>query len=74
MKDECFKNQPMFIFRKFILRKISWKTNGIFLGGKHTQNGEEGKTLTRLQLSLLPKMGESLILNENETLNSRVGN
>ena len=57
-----------------MLRKISWKTCRIFLGGKHTQNGEEGKTLTRLQLSLLPKMGESLILNENETLNSRVGN
>ena len=57
-----------------MLRKISWKTYRIFLGGKHTHNREEIKALTWLQLSLLPKMGESFIFNENETLNPRVGN
>ena len=64
----------MFIFSKSVLRKISWKTCGIFLGGKHTQNGEEGKALTQLQLSLLPEKEESLILNENEAFNPKARN
>ena len=74
MRNECFRNQPMFIFRKSILRKISWKTCGIFFGGKYTQNGEEGKALTRLLLSLLLEMGKHLILNGNEALNPRAEN
>ena len=74
MRNECFRNQPMFIFRKSILRKISWKTYGIFLRGKHTQNGEKGKALTRLLLSLLLEMGKHLILNGNEALNPRAEN
>ena len=74
MRNECFKNQPMFIFKKSILRKISWKTCGIFLGGKYTQNGEEGKALTRLLLSSLLEMGKHLILNGNEALNPRAEN
>ena len=74
MRYECLRNQPMFIFIKSKKKKDSWKTCEIFLGGKHTQNGEEGKALTRLLLSLLLEMGKHLILNGNEALNPRAEN
>ena len=38
-----------------ILKKNSWKTYGIFLGGKHHKNGEKRKALSLL---LLLEMGE----------------
>ena len=47
MRVECFRNQPMFIFKKSF-KSNSWKTYGIFLGGKHPQNGKERKTLSQL--------------------------
>ena len=39
-------------------KKNSWKTYGIFLGGKHPQNGEERKALSWLLLSQLLEMGK----------------
>ena len=50
MRYECFRNQPMFIFIKSKKKKDSWKTYGIFLGGKLPQNGNEWKVLSRLLL------------------------
>ena len=45
-------------FQKIHFKKKSRKTYEIFLGGKHPKNGEEGKTLSRLLLSLLLEMGK----------------
>ena len=70
MRVECFRNQPMFIFKKSF-KSNSWKTYGIFLGGKHPQNGEDSLVTTTLTAS---RNGRNLILNENEALNPRAKN
>ena len=65
----------MFIFRKSILTKISWKTWMEFSWSKQPQREKRmRRTRTTVAASLFPEMGESLILNENKTLNPRTGN
>ena len=47
MRDECFRNQPLFILRKSIFfKKILGKLGWIFFIGKHLLNGEERKKIS----------------------------
>lgn len=56
MRDKCFKNQPMFSFKKSILRKISWKTWIGFSWSKQPQREKRTRsTRTVVIVSLLQK-------------------
>ena len=69
MRDECFRNQPMFVFRKSIFfKKIIGKLGWIFFTGKHPPNGEERKNSLTATTVTTSRNGADLILNESETL------
>ena len=74
MRDGCFKNQPIFIFRKSIKKKKLENLDEIFLIGKHPQNGEERKNSLMVDAVTPSRNGRNFILNENETLNPRAEN
>ena len=73
MRDECFRNQPMFVFRKSIfLKKIIGKLGWIFFTGKHPPNGEERKNSLTATTVTTSRNGGDLISNESETLIQRL--
>ena len=69
MRDECFINQPMFIFRKSIKKKKFFQNlDGIFLEQATSKRKGNEENKNDCCSFLLLEMGESLILIENKLL------